>query len=374
MADSLSDQLQAEANELDNQAAKVHHSKIELPLRSFESAAREVGAAWSGSSMGYHATVYYRDFQPPPAGAHFSKEWGLFPGMIMHTTGEWIRYEHEDVLSVIMELAGNPDLACATAAAAEAKDVFANSRAECSSILSIFLQGGDDSHIQKLKADIEQLESISVAEAVSAQLPSAQVAVRDPGVYPELSGAPHQEILARVMAIRSNFEACANLATLERQAASHIARATGARSTKGLPVGGKVFIGHGRSLLWRVLKDFIQDELGLPCDEFNRIPVAGTATVARLQQMLDQAAFAFLVLTAEDERIDGKVTARENVIHETGLFQGHLGFERAIIMLEEGCNEFSNIQGLTQLHFDSGKLEGQFEEVRRVLRREGLIS
>jgi predicted nucleotide-binding protein len=90
--------------------------------------------------------------------------------------------------------------------------------------------------------------------------------------------------------------------------------------------------------------------------------------------MLDQAAFAFLVLTAEDERIDGKVTARENVIHETGLFQGHLGFERAIIMLEEGCNEFSNIQGLTQLHFDSGKLEGQFEEVRRVLRREGLIA
>src|SRR5215469_858865 len=155
MADSLSDQLQAEANELDIHVAKARDSKIELPLQSLESAAREVAAAWSGSSMGYHATVYYRDFQPPPASAHFSKEWGLFP--IMHTTGDWIRYGHEDVLSVIIERAGNPDLASATTAATEAKNVFANSRAECSSILSIFLQGGDDAYVQKLKAEIEQL-------------------------------------------------------------------------------------------------------------------------------------------------------------------------------------------------------------------------
>jgi predicted nucleotide-binding protein len=374
MTDSLPDQLRAEANELDTQAAKARDSQIERPLQSLERAAREVGAAWSGSSMGFHATVYYRDFQPPPAGAHFSKEWGLFSGMISHTTGEWVINRHEDVLSLIVERAGNPELTTATVAATAAIEVFSNSRAECLSILSIFLQGSADTYIQRLVVEIEKLEPISVTQALRAQLPSGQVAVRDPGVNLEMVGAPHQEILARVIAIRSSFKACANLATLARQAASHIARLIDARSTKGVRVGGNVFIGHGRSLLWRVLKDFIQDELGLPCDEFNRVPVAGKTTVARLQEMLGQAAFSFLILTAEDERVDGKVTARENVIHETGLFQGRLGFERAIIMLEEGCNEFSNIQGLTQLHFDSGKIEGQFEEVRRVLRREGLIA
>ena len=31
------------------------------------------------------------------------------------------------------------------------------------------------------------------------------------------------------------------------------------------------------------------------------------------------------------------VKARMNVIHEVGLFQGRLGFERAIVLLEEGC-------------------------------------
>jgi predicted nucleotide-binding protein len=189
-----------------------------------------------------------------------------------------------------------------------------------------------------------------------------------------IAAAPHQEILAKVVAIQSNFRACGNLATLARRGSSHIDRVIAARATKGVRVGGKVFIGHGRSSVWRELKDFIQDELGLQCDEFNRVEVAGTTTVARLQQLLDEAAFAFLVLTAEDERVDGTVVARENVVHEAGLFQGRLGFERAIIMLESGCNEFSNIYGLSQLRFESGKVDALFDRVRRTLKREGLIS
>ena len=64
--------------------------------------------------------------------------------------------------------------------------------------------------------------------------------------------------------------------------------------------------------------------------------------------MLDRALFAFLVMTGEDQHGDGTTHARENVIHEAGLFQGRLGFEKAIILLEEGCAEFSNIHGLTK--------------------------
>ena len=56
-------------------------------------------------------------------------------------------------------------------------------------------------------------------------------------------------------------------------------------------------------------------------------------------------------MTAEDEQPDGTLRARENVIHEAGLFQGRLGFEKAIILLEEGCEEFSNIEGLGQIRF-----------------------
>lgn len=135
----------------------------------------------------------------------------------------------------------------------------------------------------------------------------------------------------------------------------------------------RVFIGHGRSLLWRELKDFLADRLRLPWDEFNRETPAGLATSERMQQMLSDATFAFLVMTAEDEHSDGSRHARENVIHEVGLFQGKLGFTRAIILLEEGCTEFSNITGLGQIRFAKGRISSAFEEIRLVLEREGMI-
>ena len=138
-------------------------------------------------------------------------------------------------------------------------------------------------------------------------------------------------------------------------------------------VGTKVFIGHGSAAAWRDLKDFVKDRLDLPFDEFNRVPIAGKATVARLREMLDEAAFAFLVMTAEDEHHDGTKHARMNVVHEAGLFQGRLGFDRAIVILEENCEEFSNIEGLGQIRFPKGNIKACFEEVRRVLEREGIL-
>jgi predicted nucleotide-binding protein len=89
--------------------------------------------------------------------------------------------------------------------------------------------------------------------------------------------------------------------------------------------------------------------------------------------MVDAAGFAFLILTAEDEHGDGTEVARQNVVHEVGLFQGHLGNERAILMLEEGCAEFSNVYGLGQIRFPKGNIKAAFEEVREVLEREGVI-
>jgi predicted nucleotide-binding protein len=138
-------------------------------------------------------------------------------------------------------------------------------------------------------------------------------------------------------------------------------------------IGTNVFIGHGRSPLWKDLKDFIQDRLQLPWDEFNRVPVAGVTNIARLSEMLDAAAIALIVMTAEDEQADGQMRARMNVIHEVGLFQGRLGFTKAIVLLEDGCEEFSNIHGLGQILFPKGNIKAACEEIRQVLEREGVL-
>ena len=135
----------------------------------------------------------------------------------------------------------------------------------------------------------------------------------------------------------------------------------------------KIFIGHGRSHVWRELKDFIEGILGLPYEEFNRVSAAGEFIGNRLEEMLDESCMAFLIMTGEDEQADGSLHARENVIHEAGLFQGRLGFKRAIILLEEGCQEFSNIHGLGHIPFPKGDIKAAFEEIRRVLKRESIM-
>jgi len=135
----------------------------------------------------------------------------------------------------------------------------------------------------------------------------------------------------------------------------------------------KVFIGHGDSPIWRELKEFLVERLDLDIEEFNRVPTAGKTTIERLEEMLNSANFAFLVMTAEDEHVDGTVHPRENVVHEAGLFQGKLGFKRAIVLLQEDCKQFSNIEGLTQIRFPQSNIDAVFEEVRAVLEREGIL-
>ena len=134
----------------------------------------------------------------------------------------------------------------------------------------------------------------------------------------------------------------------------------------------KIFIGHGGSHIWRELKDFIEDTLNLSCEEFNRIPAAGKSTSDRLKEMLEVSCMAFLIMTGEDEQADGSLRARENVVHEVGLFQGRLGFEKAIILLEDGCEDFSNIHGITHIPFPKGKINTTFGEIIRVLQRENI--
>jgi hypothetical protein len=152
-----------------------------------------------------------------------------------------------------------------------------------------------------------------------------------------------------------------------------VRKPTAPGSVEAHSTGSKIFLGHGGSLQWLEVKDFLETRLHLQTDEFNLEPAAGFSTVERLTAMLKVAQFAFLVMTGEDEQPDGRVRARENVVHEAGLFQGRLGFKRAIILLEEGCEEFSNKYGLTDIRFNKRHIVGCFENIRRTLEREGII-
>jgi predicted nucleotide-binding protein len=75
-------------------------------------------------------------------------------------------------------------------------------------------------------------------------------------------------------------------------------------------------------------------------------------------------------MTGEDIGADGRLHARDNVIHELGLFQGRLGWRRAIILLEEGVEEFSNIHGTEQIRYGRDRIQETFGHVLAAIQRE----
>jgi hypothetical protein len=133
-----------------------------------------------------------------------------------------------------------------------------------------------------------------------------------------------------------------------------------------------VFLGHGRSRLWARLKMFLEDELHLATVTYESESRVGESIIPILEKMLNQASFAVLVLTAEDETGEGNKRARQNVVHEAGLFQGRLGFRKAIVLQQQGLEGFTNVDGLQCIPFADDNIEQTFYELQRVLKREGL--
>ena len=360
------------AKKLGEAASTIESDNITQPMNALEEAANKVHRSFSGSWLGYHSRVYHAGLSPAPPGANFSQEWGL--KRLASNVGTWREFDSEDVIARIYQMAGEPDLDDSREAAGKAQELFDSSKSEILSILTNELDERADGFLVKLTDDLERLEPMSKADFEQHWSPKGEIMTRDTLALGQgIQAPPHIAPLAEVATIRHSFDICGKAAEISRKAASHLERKS-RRKKVADRIGTNVFIGHGRSTAWRELKDFVQDRLSLPWDEFNRVPVAGVPNTTRLSEMLDVAAIALLVMTAEDEMADGGVQARMNVIHEAGLFQGRLGFTKAIVLLEEGCEEFSNIQGLGQVQFPKGNIAASFEEIRRVLEREGLLS
>lgn len=362
--------LLEQAEALDSAAAYDETPEVVSALSASAAAANELEASWSRSWIGYHANVYYRDFRPPPNGSHFAIDWGLYDTFASTgSVGDWVEYTRQDVERALDARRSPADESTAVDKAQDAFRAFGMIKLRLESILVVIAESRpDDEFIQKTATRLPTTKLLTAQEIVSSWSPKT-VASRDSrAIMAGIQLPVHKVALARVEFVRITAMSCRRLAGVVRGVVQHLELVADEVPTPSQ--GHHVFIGHGRSPLWRELADFIRDRLAMTPDEFNRVPVAGMTTVARLEEMLHSASIAFVVLTAEDERADGAKQARMNVIHEAGLFQGRLGFKRAILLLEEGCEEFSNVHGLGQIRFPAGNISAAFEDVRRVIERE----
>jgi hypothetical protein len=369
----LTESLNTLSARLDAVVSRIDQANVMSSLASLEDAVSKAAESFSGSWIGYHSRVYYEGLSAPPAGAHFSPEWGLMRVSVQGTRGKWVEYTYNNIYEHLRQQTTGVGLDDLITLANSVGDDISSGQEELVSILSAICEENDEEYLRSLRERTEKTKLFSVEDYVRRYQPHGSFFSRDTVALTNgMQTPPHIYLLAQLDAIKGRKETAFLLSKLSKQTVTYLSRRQSARR-EARTTGTNVFIGHGRSHAWRDLKDFINDRLALSWDEFNRVPVAGVTNIARLSQMLDQSAIAFLVMTAEDEQANGKLHARQNVIHEAGLFQGRLGFSKAILMLEDGCEEFSNIQGLGQIRFPAGRISAVFEDVRLVLEREGIL-
>ena len=136
------------------------------------------------------------------------------------------------------------------------------------------------------------------------------------------------------------------------------------------PQSPSIFIGHGHSPQWRDLKDHLHEKHGYQIEAYEMGARAGHTARDVLDRMLRTSSLALMVMTAEDSVSSGEWRARQNVVHETGLFQGRLGFARAILLVEDGVELFSNVHAIEQIRYSKGKIKETFGDVLATIKRE----
>lgn len=374
MDDTLDD-LEAIARRCERAAKQFNEDPLAVMIRRLTDAAEEVGRSSSRSWLGYQSSVYLRGFKPAVGGECFDSEWGELGGSCNRTRGDWVSARYEDVLAEIQQRAGVPDLKPLNDAAQSAEEVFKRSRSEMLPLLDALISTYDDSILKESKDRLSKLTSHTSPQMFVDYLrPRGSFITWDTRAMTGGLLPPHHVAFHCWVVSESTFgSSVGEVAEIARHVKRYLEIKHKMKGKSVAKTDGKITIGHGRSDEWRMLKEFIQDRLKLDVDEFNQSSAAGMTTKERLEQMLDDSCFAFLVMTAEDEHADGSKHARENVIHEIGLFQGRLGFRRGIILLEHGCQEFSNILSISQIRFTAGRMKEVFEDIRHVLERERII-
>lgn len=371
--DDFADSLDIIKQHCDDISAKYLAPDVVESISAFKKTAEQARKAWCNSWLGYHSRVYYENLKPVPPGARFSQEWGLLDRFSNDTVGNWVEYNFDALYEELTNTQSPKTLNELNDLAVSANEGIDEIREKLLSIIDATFLNDEDQYLERLKKDAEECHVLSISDFIKYLRPSGDFLSRDMvALQAGLQTPPHILLQAKLFAIEAPRNSAQTLRKIAQRLTKHLANKSRMHIQKITP-GTHVFIGHGRSHLWKDLKDFIGDRLKLPWDEFNRVPIAGITNIARLSEMLDSAAIAFIVMTAEDEQVDGKIHARMNVVHEAGLFQGRLGFTRAIVLIEEECEEFSNIQGLGQIRFPKANIKACFEEIRQVLEREGII-
>jgi len=133
----------------------------------------------------------------------------------------------------------------------------------------------------------------------------------------------------------------------------------------------KAFISHGKeSVALNKLEEFLS-ALGIEPLVVKEQPSLDKTLDDKVNYYLSQADFVIILATGDD-KVEGKLQPRQNVIHEVGLAQNtHAG--KIIYLLEEGIEFPSNIRPKVYEPFKQRNMMNAFLYIAKELRAYGML-
>jgi sugar/nucleoside kinase (ribokinase family) len=132
-----------------------------------------------------------------------------------------------------------------------------------------------------------------------------------------------------------------------------------------------IFISHGTNPEWFAVQRFLEDRFDSPVHSFESAPWGGREISEAITKYLERCGLSVCVLTAEDFTGDGRKFARQNVIHEVGLFQGQHGFDSVVLLVEEGCDFVPQAAAAYTIYFPQNRIHRAFYQLAEIIKSHG---
>lgn len=129
-----------------------------------------------------------------------------------------------------------------------------------------------------------------------------------------------------------------------------------------------IFIGHGRKNDWKELRDHLRDKHNYSFRYYESGDRSSEYLFENVHEMITGSKLSILVLSNEDKMEDQTMRARQNVIHELGMAQVLHGRRNTLILVEEGCDWPSNIQGINCFPY-SGSIKEVYGDIVSALEK-----
>lgn len=133
----------------------------------------------------------------------------------------------------------------------------------------------------------------------------------------------------------------------------------------------QIFIGHGHHLIWARIGLFLSDILNIKPRYFEDSNKCSSIIPEEIDNFVNDSniKMGIFTLMKEIQSKDGKWLPRPNVIDEAARFATKLGKDRVILVVENGVEIPSNLQGILYLPFD-GDEDGLVLKIKDKIERE----